>query len=394
MFIQGFYFINRNFMVLIQIAVTLSIILIITYTFLIVIKIVNPYLKLKFSRSKRKQERVRARKYSESIGREVRVFLAMGFLLLGSNIMLISIPFPTHKIVPIIELDADEYLMDLHVHTIYSDGWLTPEERVAWYMNQGIKIAAFSDHDNLRGALIARSYVERNNLDFHVLIAEEWTDHENDIHMNYYGVEEELVPLESQVMGGPKAFNASDLIAYVKSKGGYVTVNHYNYEPNPNGGFGVPYSLEQLRDWGVDGFEIVNSGNFKKYEMIREFCVNNSLICMGGSDTHINEDLNTFIRIRLTDPTNFSVDNIFTELKKNTHQVVAIQFFPEIVNLGSDWDDIGFYVFEEFINYILHIDMFQAISWIAWSSMIYVILIILYFKIRNTSPDSLKNKMY
>ena len=392
--IEGFLFVNRYFMIPIQIAVHSALILIIIKSLYVLLKLVHPNLKLK-SQNKNK---IRIRRISKSlklkkIKNELIYYIGIGSLLLSLNIVLISAPFPTQKIVPT-HLDDDEFLIDLHVHTVYSDGWLTPEERVMWYIEQGISIAAFSDHDNLRGAHAAQKFVEDRSLDFTVLTAEEWTDHENDIHMNYFGVNEEIVPLESYTPNGPKAMNASDLINYVKSKGGYITVNHYNYDPNPQGGFGVPYSLEQLRDWGVDGFEIVNGGSYGgKYQYIRQFCLDNNLTCMGGSDTHINEDLNTFIRIRLSDPTNKSVENVFQTLKKNTHQVVAIEFAPKLVNFPSELDDIGFYAIENFINYLLNVDIFQSLSWIIWSFIAYLFICIIYMKLKKMSITSLERKL-
>lgn len=174
--------------------------------------------------------------------------------------------------------------------------------------------------------------------------------------MNYYGVLEEIVPLQSYTPGGPVAMNASDTISYVKANGGYITVNHYNYDPNPSGGFGVPYTLDQLRDWGVDGFEIVNGGSYGgKYQQIRDYCLSNNLTCMGGSDIHTNEDLNTFIKMKLADPTNFTITNIFETLKNNTHEIIAINLNPEVIDFPGDLNDIGFYVLESYINYLFNL---------------------------------------
>ncbi|MBY9003367.1 MAG: hypothetical protein KGD73_05300 [Candidatus Lokiarchaeota archaeon] len=390
-FIQGFFFVSRYFMIPIQIAVHFSIILIIIKTCYTVIKLIHPNLKLSYTKSKSKKPK--RKKKDSQFKRELIYYVGIGVLLLGLNIVLISTPFSPHKVVPTIPLAEDEFLIDLHVHTVFSDGWLTPEERVLWYIEQGISIAAFSDHDNLRGGPIARKFVNDYNLDFTVLTAEEWTDHENDIHINYYGIDEEIVPLESYTPGGPTAMNASDLIYYVKSNGGYITVNHYNYDPNPNGGNGVPYTLEQLRDWGVDGFEITNGGSYHgKYIQIRQFCLDNNLTCTAGSDIHINEDLNTFIKLRLVDPTNKSIDNIFRTLRNNTHEVVAIEFFPSVFNLEGDLDDFGFYVFEEFINYFLNTNMFQVISWIAWSSGCYLLFSLFYWRMKKKNITLIRKK--
>ena len=391
--IQGYFFVSRYFMIPIQLAVHLSMILIFIKIGCVILKLLHPKLTLnlstKFSKKKpRKKTKIRA------IKRETVFYVGIGVLLLSANIVLISTPFPPHKIVPLVPLEDDEFLFDFHVHTTFSDGWLTVEERINWYMQQGISGAAFSDHDNIRGATMAQGYVIEHGLDFVVFMAEEWTDDENDIHMNYFGLAEEIVPLQSYTPGGPKAMNASDTISYVKSNGGYITVNHYNYDPNPSGGYGVPYSLDQLRDWGVDGFEIVNGANYgTKYQQIRNYCLNNNLACIGGSDIHTNEDLNTFIKLRLADPTNLTITNIFETLKNNTHEVIAINFYPKVIDFPSDLNDFGFYVLEDFINYILNMDLFQALSWIIWSTIGYLLILLIYRKVKTTDLRFLKDKI-
>ena len=396
--IQGLFFVNRYFMVIVQIGIHLCYILMgikVGYTLL---KLIHPRLKLNLaSKIENNVRRANSKKtrITYNLKKESVFFAGIVFLLLGTNIVLLSIAFPPHRIVPITPLDDDEFLFDFHVHTTFSDGWLTPEERVIWYIDHGISGAAFSDHDNIRGARLAREFVEKNGLDFIVWIAEEWTNHETspEIHMNYFGLEEEIVPLESYTPGGPKAMNASEVISYVKANGGFITVNHYNYDTNPIGGFGAPYTLEQLRDWGVDGFEIINGGSYNKYTEIRQFCINNSLICIAGSDIHTNEDLNTFIKLKLDDPNNKTVANIFKNLKNNAHEAIAIQFYPDIVDMPGELKDLGLYVLEDFINYFLNIDAYQALSWIIWSFTIYVLLILFYKKIKKVELKRLVYKI-
>ena len=395
---QGFFFVSRYFMVPVQVGIHLCFILLgikVGYTLL---KLVHPRLNLNLAgKIERNDRRAKSKntRITYNLKKELVYFAGILFLLLGSNVILLSIQFPPHRIVPTTPLEDDEFLFDFHVHTTFSDGWLTPEERVLWYIEHGISGAAFSDHDNIRGALVAREFVEKNGLDFTVWIAEEWTNHETDpeIHMNYFGLEEEIVPPESYTPGGPEVMNASELISYVKANGGFITVNHYHYELNPEGGFGTPYTLEQLRDWGVDGFEIINGGSYNKYIEIREFCINNSLICIAGSDIHTNEDLNTFTKLKLDDSSNKTLDNIFKNLKNNTHETIAIQFYPKIVDFPGELTDLGFYVLEDFINYFLNIDTYQALSWIMWSSSIYLVFYLFYKKVKKADINRLINKI-
>ncbi|MFW9968585.1 MAG: PHP domain-containing protein [Candidatus Odinarchaeota archaeon] len=390
---QGYFFVSRYFMIPVQIAVHLSLILIFIKIGLVILKLLHPKLSLnlfkKFFKTTSKKKLKR-----QKIKKEFVYYVGIGMILLSINIVFISTPYPTHEIIPIIPLESDEFLFDFHVHTIFSDGWLTVEERINWYLQQGISGAVFTDHDNIRGATMAINYVTEHEVDFVVFMGEEWTDNENDIHMNYYGIAEEIVPLQSYTPGGPLSLNVSDTIEYVKSHGGYIFVNHYNYAPNPKGGFGVPYTLTQLRDWGVDGFEIVNGGSYSgKYFQIRQFCLDNNLTCIGGSDIHTNEDLNTFVRVRLEDPTNLTIVNIFKTLKNNTHQVIAINLYPKVVDFPNDLNDFGFYILEDFINYLLNLDVFQSLSWILWSILGYIVLFLIYRQIKKINLRFLKSKI-
>ncbi|GAG94288.1 unnamed protein product, partial [marine sediment metagenome] len=233
-------------------------------------------------------------------------------------------------------------------------------------------------------------YVESNNLDFVVWIGAEWTDNERDIHMNYYGLEEEIVaPMSKTSLGSSLALNASDMITYVKNNGGYVIVNHYNFDLNPEGGYGRPYTLEQLRDWGVDGFEIVNGDDVEAKE-IREFCLNNtnsyneSLICFGGSDIHSSEELNAFIKLRLDDPANKTIDSIFKNLRSNNHSVITIKLHSNLIDFPGVFNVLGFELLEDYLNYLLNLNSFQILSWISWSSIGYVLIILTYRKMKKT----------
>ncbi|MEE9376563.1 MAG: hypothetical protein V3V33_00825 [Candidatus Lokiarchaeia archaeon] len=392
--IQGYFFVSRYFMVPVQIVVHSGMILIFIKISITILKLVHPKLTLNLSKkfSKKKLKRNPKR---QTLKRETVFYIGMGMLLLSTNVILLSTPFPPHKIIPTVSLEDDEFLFDFHVHTTFSDGWLTVEERINWYIQQGIMGAAFSDHDNIRGAKMAQRYVEEQDLDFVVFIAEEWTDNaaNPDFHMNYFGLAEEIVPPMSDNTI-TKVMNGSETIEYVKSKGGYIIVNHYNYDPNPNGGYGLPFSLDQLRDWGVDGFEIVNGGSYgSKYQQIRNYCLNNNLTCIGGSDIHTCEDLNTFVKLKLDDPTNLTIANIFETLKENTHEVIAINLNPKVVDFPGDLNDFGFYVFEDFINYILNMGAFQTLSWIIWPLIGYTILFLIYRKIKNSDVRLLKDKI-
>ena len=328
----GFYFINLYFMLMVQLFVSLGVLFIFIKAVYLLVKGLHPQLKYNYNAKKRFQKRE-----VESTGykamriwrRETAYVFGISIAVFAGTLFMVTIPFPTQVIGA--DLAEDEFLFDFHVHTTFSDGYLTPEERVEWYISQGIQGAAFSDHDNLRGATAAQAYVELMGYDFIVIKSEEWTDHGMNegptypFHMNIYGLDEVLVPPESETpewFDGPKSMNASDTIQYVKANGGFVTVNHYNERNNTEfGGLGKPFNYTQFLEWGVDGFELSRNEH-----ILREFCLNNSLAALAASDNHGNEPIDEFMRIKFADPTNLTIENIFATLKTNvTDNIQAVK---------------------------------------------------------------------
>ena len=389
----GYFFVSRYFMVIVQTFIRICVTILLVKIIHLVLISFSPKLKYKLGSKSTDSKFKKNSKFSKKYNYFKKEFVYIAgtlSLLLGANVLLISTPFPTQKINTALELD--EVLLDFHAHTIMSDGWITPEQRVLWYIDQGITGAVFTDHDNIRGAIAARNFVEENNLDFKVYIGAEWTDNTNDIHMNYYGLEEEIVAPMSETPSGPLALNASDMIKYVKSKGGYVIVNHYTGPP------GFPHTYKDLAKWGVDGFEIVNGDHIEAKE-IREFCLNNkngfneSLICLGGSDIHVAGEINAFVKLKLDNPANKTIDNIFKNLRNNNHSVITMALHSNNVKFPGILNDIGFEIFEDYLNYLLNLDVYQCLSWILWSSIAYTFFFLGIRKIKKTNLKIIQKKI-
>ena len=316
----------------------------------------NNHLKFLDIRTKllSKIRQIKLKNFMISSKKEIMKFLATFWFVLMLTQAMQYIYFPTQTVET--TLGPNEFLFDLHCHTTYSDGVLTPRQRVNWYMDQGIHGAAFSDHHNLGGAIHAQEYVDRKNLDFTVIKAQEFTDDPEGIHLNIYG-ETDTVVIPDNYWGeedSDETLSCREAIEWAKSEGLYVTVNHY--ETNAT----APFTFEQLRDWGVDGFEIVNGAREQGAGEIRQFCLDNNLICMAGTDVHMNEDLDTFVKLTLADPNNKTVDAIFEALYQNTHEVVYIKYRPE-----ENYSSID--LLEDLINYFHGLSLFQSLSWIAWT---------------------------
>jgi hypothetical protein len=144
-------------------------------------------------------------------------------------------------------------------------------------------------------------------------------------------------------------------------------VNHY---PREN-----PYTWQQFVEWGVDGFEIANGGSEQNPELT-QFCKDNNLIMNAGSDIHEGQDLDTFIKLRLDDPTNKSVDAIFEALKRNDHEVIVMRKqYGESSPLKSLDSKID--------RYFSGLNMQQRYAWVLWLFISYAIGAGIYFIIRS-----------
>ena len=211
------------------------------------------------------------------------------------------------------------YKADLHVHTIYSDGEITPRQRVreAWY--DGLDIIAITDH------LEARNY-EKYMLKAHaphnpdgkphkyyhagsVRLMKDGTDPGIRCNMNatfdeaHSFLEKEGYPIllikgseisrKPQTQGHFNALFLQDINAIynidtketfrnVHKQGGIVIHNHPAYRRNTTDK--SEWQEEVYKEGLIDGVEIVNGINFYP-KMIRR-CVDENLIMVGATDTH------------------------------------------------------------------------------------------------------------
>ncbi|MFO8019899.1 MAG: hypothetical protein R6U96_14840 [Promethearchaeia archaeon] len=378
-------FIKYSIISLIEVVSIISVIAILIKLGQILYKFYHPHLR--FNIRKKLSSRKQYNKYLSITRRELGYFFCFLFLLVTVNILLLTTLFPLGKIET--EKEDNEILVDFHSHTTLSDGWLSPEERVRWYLDQGIDVAAISDHQTTDGGKKASKFVQENDLPLKIIIAQEYTTSYG-IHLNIYGIEEDIVPIEYESESDELALSTEDMIKYVKEKGGYIIVNHYNAEKNENGGWGTPYNFTQLKEWGVDGFEIINSGNLYP-ERIKEFCLENDLICIAATDVHSNGELTGFMKVKLNDPNNPTVDQLFGGLQNNEHQAIQIRRYGEIVKFPEPLDI--FEEIEKFANYILQLDIFQYLSWILWSFFGYALFHYAYLKIRKYDIELLRKKV-
>ncbi|MHA1147157.1 MAG: PHP domain-containing protein [Promethearchaeota archaeon] len=379
--------VKYGFVSILEIIFSIGLVLMIYKIISILYTYFYPHLNFRFTQ-KRMEKRER-HKILRSTKREFTYFLGIIFLIITPMLLLMSCQLPTQSVAT--DLEDDEILIDFHAHTTISDGWQTPEERVRWYIEQGIDVAVITDHEHTEGAKQAKEYVKRFNLDLTILLGQEYTTNYG-IHLNIYGLDYNIVPIEfehyEEVSDDFTSMKTEDMIKYVKNEGGYVIVNHYS-----SGEFdedSVPYTLEELRDWGVDGFEIINSGG-RQSEEIRLFCLENDIICISATDVHEIQELSAFMKLKMDNPKDLSIDNIFKNLRRNDHEAILIEYSQDIVQFEGFFGNYG--EIEHFINYLFNLDTYQYLSWIIWSLGAYSFIGLFYKNYKSSKISELKVKL-
>ncbi|MCS7263564.1 MAG: hypothetical protein NZ805_01885 [Armatimonadetes bacterium] len=153
-------------------------------------------------------------------------------------------------------------LANLHTHTTQSNGFLTPEQTVLWHLQRGYKVVAITDSNTVKGGEIARSFVERTNLPVTVLVGEEFRGKTHLVLLN----------IRSDI--SPRDFDVPEAIREAKRQGGIVIAAHP---------WTSKHSVEELVEWGVDGFEIVN-GSVLGDEKLQALCKQRKLAALGNLD--------------------------------------------------------------------------------------------------------------
>ena len=103
---------------------------------------------------------------------------------------------------------------------------------------------------------------------------------------------------------------------------------------------------------------------------------------MAVTETKTKEDLDAFVKMKLDDPANKTIDNIFRNLRFNNHSVIAIKLHSNIINFPGELNDFGFKLLEDYLNYLFNLNSLQVFSWIFWFCIAYTLLFITFRKKR------------
>ncbi|PWA02246.1 hypothetical protein BB558_001621 [Smittium angustum] len=243
-----------------------------------------------------------------------------------------KIQFPWHSdpksyLVPYNQTFGDyNILLDTHSHTTYSDGRMSPGKLIEQAISNGYNAIAVTDHQTVEGGLAAMKYVEENYAGKIIVIpGMEYTCCR--IHMNFLNINE-TVPVVS-----PKPTDNDLKVAINRAHelGGLVIVNHIWWSLTMQEGYNVPKLVdhptkEQLLEWGVDGFEVVNQNVFDlpTYQFVKNHT--SQLVAVAGSDTHYpNNDFSYTIMKTV----NFTKEAIMERLKPSATTQENVSFLLE-----------------------------------------------------------------
>ncbi|KAJ1733767.1 hypothetical protein LPJ61_001409 [Coemansia biformis] len=177
-------------------------------------------------------------------------------------------------------------LLDAHLHTTYSDGVLSPGQVVEYARANGYNAIIVTDHQGVEGSIAAKEYAEKHHKDqITVITGMEYTCCR--IHMNLIGINESVTVSPPF----PSDDELRSVINKVHGMGGLVIVNHIPWSNTTL----LPWDVarlpnnptrEQLLEWGVDGFEVVNQNTFdlRSYQFVQQH--SDRLVALTGSDMH------------------------------------------------------------------------------------------------------------
>ncbi|MBK8020822.1 MAG: PHP domain-containing protein [Chloroflexi bacterium] len=140
---------------------------------------------------------------------------------------------------------------DLHIHTFFSDGLMSPEALVEYAITQtDLDVIAVTDHDTIAGALVAQAYARffsRDFRPFEVIVGTEVTSADGDILALF--VESDIAP----------GMSAADTLGEIHRQGGVAIAAHpFAHAPTLLRMDGMKGAGRLIADLPFDGVEVRN----------------------------------------------------------------------------------------------------------------------------------------
>ena len=212
---------------------------------------------------------------------------------------------------------GEYWLVDLHAHTICSDGLMTIRELLLAAKRRGLSGIAITDHDTTRCVKKALSLARE--IDIIVVPGIEVSTRE--AHLLLYGIVEEL---SEKYRSKPSILEVLD---YARGNNYFSSIAH------PFGRILKPYPVVHLREalLKADGIEVINGRTpSRSNEKAIRLALRYNKIPTAGSDAHIPEEVGS-AKILLKEPVeNYS--QIIEQLYKNNHIVYGGRSLRQIIS--------------------------------------------------------------
>ena len=297
--------------------------------------------------------------------------MGIGFVVF---VIVIFIPLPNNVIV---NHSKNLVLVTTHSHTDYShDGLITEQELKEWHDRNGFDAFFITDHNNHSRTLefVKAQLAHQPSNGPEVFAGEEFSGSN---HLSLLGLKREF---------RTKGFNDATAIQQTRVDSGAVIVNHW-FD-------GEHQSMEYYRDLGVDGFEIENTATDKRYDRklyqrIREFCMTNHLIMLGGLDYHgYGSACSIWNAFEVPDWKNLDARAkevaILKILKTRDQSKLRILLYNDRTYYDSK--NLLFGPPLTILNYFRTLNFLQVLSWIGW------ILLFAFIKVRIRSNAALEKR--
>ncbi|MFD3158426.1 PHP domain-containing protein [Haloimpatiens sp. FM7330] len=136
------------------------------------------------------------------------------------------------------ELEKD-MIVDLHIHTMASDGTWTPEQIVLEAIDKGVKLISITDHDETSNLKEAENQAKRYDIKFIKGVEISSTYNGELFHILGYGIDEQNIKLRDILKGNRKLLEDKDdnSIKALRERGYNIDFNEYvSYKHNPSRG--------------------------------------------------------------------------------------------------------------------------------------------------------------
>ncbi|MDJ0717675.1 MAG: PHP domain-containing protein [Prochloraceae cyanobacterium] len=199
-----------------------------------------------------------------------------------------------------IQPDSCPHSYNFHLHTIFSDGQLTPSGLMEQAMSIGLKGLAITDHHSVLGYKAAQSWLESTRINSpQTPLPHLWTGVEingdilgTEVHILGYSFDPEYPGLQPYLQGKTSSgrhYLAENVISTIQKAGGIAVLAHPARYPSPAEML-IPAAVEL----GIDGVEAYYAyGNPKPWrpsprqtQQIKQLSEQYGVFFTCGTDTH------------------------------------------------------------------------------------------------------------